>query len=129
MGLTLEDHPVGQHLQSVGRQGRPRGGDVDHQLGGAGGRRPLGRPPGLGDPVVGDAVTREEGPRLDEILGGHPHTPAGAHDQVVTHLLQVGHGLDVEPALGHGDHQVGATEAQRPQQQDAGVDVAAALAQ
>ena len=47
----------------------------------------------------------------------------------MAHLLQVGHGLDVDPALGHGDDQVGAAEAERAQQQHAGVDVAAALAQ
>jgi hypothetical protein len=107
----------------------PGRGDVDHQFGRARRRRALGGPAGLGDPVVGDAVAGEERPRLAEVLGGHPHAPAGAAQVVVRHLLQVGHGLHVEPALRHRGDQVGAAEAERAEQQHPAVQVLAALAQ
>ncbi len=129
LGLALQDDPVGQDLQAVGGQGRPGGGDVDDQLGGARRRGPLGGARRFGDPVVGHPVPGEEGPGLDHVLGGHPHAPAGAGQHVVRHLLQVGHGLDIEPASGDRHHEVGAAEPQGPQQLHPRRDIAAALTQ
>ena len=51
---------VVEHLEPVRRERRAGGGDVDDQLGGAGGRRAFGRAEALDDAVVDDAVLGEE---------------------------------------------------------------------
>ncbi len=71
----------------------------------------------------------EEAPGQDPVLGRDPHSPSRAGEIGHGHLVDVGHGLDVDPALGRGHHQVGAAEAQRPEQQHPLVDLPASLAQ
>ena len=65
--------PSSTHLQPVGGERRAGGGDVDDQLGGAGGRRAFGRAEALDDAVVDDAVLREEVARQVHVFGRDPH--------------------------------------------------------
>ena len=55
--------------------------------------------------------------------------PAGAGQEVVRHVGEVGHAVHVEPALRGGDHEVSAAEAQGAQQAHPRLHVVAALAQ
>ncbi len=129
MRLALQDQAVGQGPQAVGGQGRAGGGDIDDQFGGPGSRGPLGRAAGVHDAVVGDAVAREEGPGQHSVLGRHPQAPAGPRQVGHGHLVDVGHGLHIDPALWRGHHEVGAAEAERTEQQHPLVDLTTPLAQ
>ena len=60
-------------FSAVGGERRAGGGDVDDQLGGAGGRRAFGRARAFDDAVVDDAVLREEVARQVHVFGGDPH--------------------------------------------------------
>ena len=77
MRLRLQDQPILQHLQMIGAERRAGGGDVDDQLGGAGGGRGLGRADALDDAVAGDAVARRRSAASDSYIwsrrGGAGH--------------------------------------------------------
>ena len=60
IGLRAQDDAVVEDLQRVGGERRAGGGDVDDELGRAGGRRAFGRAEALDDAVIGDAVLGEE---------------------------------------------------------------------
>ena len=71
----------------------------------------------------------KEASGLDQVLGGHPHAPTRAGQDLVGYLLQVGHGLHVQPALGDGHHQIGPAKPQGPQHQDTTINLAAPFPQ
>ena len=116
VGLRSQDHAVVEHLEAVGLERGAGGGDVDDQLGEAGGRRALGGAEALDDAVAGDALLGEEAARQARVLGGDAHAAAVQAAEGERHLLQVRHAAHVEPAGGHGDDDVGAAEAQRLQE-------------
>ena len=68
--------PSSSTFRPLALQRRAGGGDVDDQLGEAGGRRALGGAQALDDAVAGDALAGEEAARQVHVLGGDAHLPA-----------------------------------------------------
>ena len=112
-GLRAQDHPVGQDLQMIGAQRRACRGDVDDDVGRAGGRRAFGGAEAFDDAVDLDAVlAREELLGQPPVFGGDAQTAAMALAELGGDVVEVGHGVDVEPGFRHGDHDIGRAEAE-----------------
>ena len=78
-----------------------------------GGRRALGGAEALDDAVDLDAVLlREELLGQPPVFGGDAQPPAMALAEIGGDVVEIGHGVDVEPDLGHGDHDIGMAEAE-----------------
>ena len=124
MRLRLEDDPVGEDLQTVGAERRPGRGDVDDEIGGARGGGALGRAEAFDDAVVGDAVAGEEAPRQVDIFGRDGQPAAVPRPEVGGDVVEVLHVGDVDPRLGHRDHDVASAEAERQDEIDLRLPVA-----
>jgi len=129
LGLAPQNHAVGEDFEIVRGEGRACGGDVDHELGAARRRRALGGAGRLDDTVVCDALQGEEGAGLAMIFRGDPQSLSGAGEIELSHLLDVSHGLDIDPALRRGHDEVGAAKPERAQERGVILKSARALAQ
>ena len=111
---AIQDDAVGQHLQMIGAQRRAGRGDVDDDIGRARRRRAFGGAEAFDDAVDLDAVLlREELLGQPPVFGGDAQPAAMALAEIGGDVVEVGHGVDVEPDLGHGDHDIGMAEAER----------------
>ena len=128
IGLRAQDHAVVDHLEAVGGERRAGRGDVDDELGGAGGGRGFGRARAFHDPVVGDAVRGEELARQVHVLGGEPHLAMMLETEGGRDVVEVRHALHVDPGLRHRHHHVGVAEAERIDEHHAAVGVGDHLA-
>ena len=120
--------PSSSGFQRIGRERRAGRGDVDDQLGRAGGRRALGRPEALDDAIVGDAVLGEKAPGEIDVFGRDPHPLAAPGAIGGGDVLEIGHGAHVDPGLRRGDDDIGAAEAERRQQLEPRIGVGDLLA-
>ena len=111
--------PSSSTFSAVRRERRAGGGDVDDQLGGAGGRRAFGRAEALDDAVVDDAVLREKLARQVHVLGRDAHLAVVRRAERGRDIVEVRHGAHVDPGLRHRDHDVGLAEAELVDQHDA----------
>ena len=97
----------------VGAQRRAGRGDVDDDVGQTRRRRALGGAQALDDAVNLDAVLlREELLGEPPVFGGDPQPPAMALAEIGGDVVEIGHGVDVEPDVGNGNHDIGAAEAE-----------------
>ena len=113
LGLRLQDQAILKHLQMIGLERGAGGGDVDDQLGGAGGGRAFRGADALHDAVAGDAGLGEEAAGQIQIFGGDAQPPAMRSGELRGNVLEIGHAGDIDPAIRHGHHHVGAAEAER----------------
>jgi hypothetical protein len=126
-GLGTGTVTVGIHIAAPGLALSP-GSPID-QLGRARGWSALGRAAGLNNAIVCNPVTRKKGPGLAHIFGRNPQTPTGARQIGARDLVNIGHAIDIDPALGCGHDQIGAAKAKRPQEHDPLIQILAALTQ
>ena len=118
MRLAAQNDAVVENLEAVGGQGVAGRGDVDDQFSEARRRGSLRRAAGFHQSIVGNSVAGKECAGLHEILGGDPQASSGAREMSVGDIVDVGHGLHVDPALRRGDHEVGPTEAECAEEQN-----------
>src|SRR5690606_35407707 len=111
------DQPVLEDAQRVGREGGAGGGDVDDQVGRAGGGGRLGGARTLDDAVFGNAVFGEVAAREVDVFGGHPQPAAVPGAEVRGDVGEVDHLLHVDPGVGHRHHHVGLAEAEAAHEQ------------
>ena len=116
LGLRLQDQAILKRLQEIGGERGAGRGDVDDQLRRAGRRRLLRSADAFYDAVACDAGTGKEAPRQVEIFGGDAK-PAAVHTgELGGDILEVRHAHDIDPAIRHGDHDIGPAEAERRQE-------------
>ncbi|CEG09365.1 hypothetical protein BN961_02790 [Afipia felis] len=73
-------------------------------------------------------MQREEVACQVDVFGGDPHAAVVLDAERGRDVVEVGHGADIDPRLRHGDHHVGAAEAERLDQHHALVGVGDAFA-
>ena len=121
IGLRAQHDAVVDDFQRIGGKRRAGGRDVDDHLGGAGRRCAFGRAEAFHDPVIGDAMRREEGARQVHIFGRDPHLAVMPQPERGRDVVEIGHAAHVDPGLRHGDHDIGETETETFQQDHAAV--------
>ena len=84
----------------------------------AGSGCPLGRAKALDDAVIGDAVRSKMPARQVDVFGSDTHAPVMARMEGCGHILDVGHGPDIDPGLGHGHDDIGVAKPQRGEHDD-----------
>ncbi len=88
----------------------------------------FGRADALDDAIAGHALAREEAPGQIHVFGGDAQAPAMHARELRGDVFEVGHACDIDPAIGHRHHHVGAAEAERLQELDRAVDIGQRLA-
>ena len=119
IGLRAQDYAILDHLEAVRGERRAGRGDVDDQLGGAGGGRAFGRAGALDDAVIDDPVLGEEAARQIDVFGRDPHAAVVLEAERGRDIVEVGHAAHVDPGLRHGDDHIGEAEAERLDQHHA----------
>jgi len=79
---------------------------------------PLCRAGALDDAVIDDAMGGKERPGEVDVFGRYPHPPVMLGAEAGGDVVEIGHAADVDPGLRHGDHHIGAAEAEAVDQQD-----------
>ena len=97
----------------VGLERRAGRGDVDDDVGLAGGGRAFGRAEAFDDAVELDAVLAgEELLGQPPVFGGDRQPAAVAGAEIGGDVAEIGHGVDIEPDFRHGDDDIGMAEAE-----------------
>ena len=105
--------PSEEDLQVVGLQRRAGRGDVDDDVGRAGGRSAFGGAEAFDDAVELDAVLAgEELLGQPPVFGGDRQPPAMAGAEIGGDVAEVGHGIDIEPDFRNGNDDIGMAEAE-----------------
>ena len=97
----------------LARKRRAGRGDVDDDIGRARRRRALGGAEALDDAVDLDAVLlRKELLGQPPVFGRDAQPAAVALAEIGGDIVEIGHGVDVEPDIGNRDHDIGLAEAE-----------------
>ena len=97
----------------IGLQRRAGRGDVDDDVGRAGGGGAFGGAEAFDDAVELDAVLGgEELLGQAPVFGGDGEAAAVAGAEIGGDVAEIGHGIDIEPDIRHGDDDIGMAEAE-----------------
>ncbi len=119
--MRAQDHAVLDDLEAIGGERGAGGGDVDDQLGGAGGGGAFGGAGAFDDAVVDDAVAGKEAAGEIDVLGRDPQPAVVREAERSRDVVEVGHVAHVDPGLGHCDHDIGVAEAEGVDQHHLGI--------